>query len=147
MNIIHARLNDLDLLVPLFDQYRQFYEQPSDPVGARNFLAERLRNKESVILLALEEDQSPAGFVQLYPSWTSVSMKRLWILNDLFVSPSYRRKGVAQSLIKKAIEVAKETRCKGLTLETLRQNVPVQKLIEKLGWKREEQFFVYYLDL
>lgn len=147
MDIVHARPDHLDLLIPLFDQYRQFYQQPSDPDGARKFLAERLRNKESMILFSLDEDGSPCGFVQLYPSFTSVFMKRLWILNDLFVAPPARRKGAAKVLIGKAIEVARETKSRGLTLETQRRNVRLQKLIESLGWKRDNEFYVYYLDL
>ena len=88
-----ATIADLDALVPLFDGYRVFYAQPSDPALARRFLDERLRRDESVILIARDDgDESGAalGFTQLYPMFSSVRAARTWILNDLFVAPAAR---------------------------------------------------------
>ena len=90
---------DVDAVAPLFDAYRQFYQQPSDPALARAFIAERLARSESVIFLA-ERDGQAVGFVQLYPLFSSTAARprRLWLLNDLFVSPvGPRRRGGARA--------------------------------------------------
>lgn len=102
IQIQRATIDDLALLAPLFDAYRVFYEQSADLALARHFLEQRLSKQESIIFLALEDateststsaQQRGLGFVQLYPSFSSVSAQRLWILNDLFVAPHARRRG------------------------------------------------------
>jgi GNAT superfamily N-acetyltransferase len=144
ITFIRATLDHLAILAPLFDAYRQFYKQPSDLAGARQFLSERLANDESVIFLALGEDAG-LGFTQLYPSFSSTSMKRLWILNDLFVVPEARREGIGEALLERARQFAIETGAKGLMLETATDNLTAQRLYERLGWQRETEFYVYHL--
>lgn len=143
--LIRASLDHLEQLVPLFDGYRQFYKQHSDPERGRQFLHERLDNDESVIFLALVDGQ-PAGFTQLYPSFSSVSLRRLWILNDLFVAPWARGRGVGAALLTRARAWAEETWAKGLVLETAVDN-PAQHLYESLGWRRDEGALHYALYL
>ena len=72
-----ATLADLDLIAPLFDAYRQFYQQAPDLALARAFLRKRLERDESVILLALRPDRSAAGFTQLFPSFSSAKARRI----------------------------------------------------------------------
>ncbi|MET0787113.1 MAG: GNAT family N-acetyltransferase [Paenisporosarcina sp.] len=143
MNIQRATLNELDSLTEVFDLYRLFYEQESDLEGARDFLKDRLVNEESVVFLAFVEN-NPVGFVQLYPSFSSVSMKRSWVLNDLYVKESTRKKGIAEKLINKSIKFAEETGAKGISLETGKENIKAQRLYEKIGFKRESNCFYYY---
>lgn len=143
-SIVRATLDHLDLLVPLFDGYRQFYQQPSNPAGARQFLKDRLVRHESVIFLALQDDVG-VGFTQLYPSFSSTSMQRLWILNDLFVAPAGRRAGIGEALLERARQFAVENGAKGLMLETAVTNTTAQKLYERLGWVRDTEFYVYNL--
>jgi ribosomal protein S18 acetylase RimI-like enzyme len=143
MNIIKATLNELDQVVELFDLYRTFYEQESDLEGVSEFLRERMVNNESVIFLALEEGR-PLGFTQLYPMFSSVSMKRTLVLNDLFVTESARRSGVGQALVHAAISHGKETDAKGILLETDSDNMKAQALYEKIGFDREANYFYFY---
>ena len=144
MNIQKATLNDLDALTELFDLYRLFYEQESDLKGAKEFLQERFMNEESTVFIAYDEND-PVGFTQLFPSFSSVSMQRSWVLNDLYVKESARRRGIAEKLIKKAIGFAEETGAKGILLETGSENVNAQKLYEKIGFKRESSCYYYFL--
>ena len=146
MEIRLASLADLPALVPLFDAYRQFYRQPSDPARAERFLRERLEGDESVIFLALE-DRTPAGFVQLYPSFWSVAACRSWILNDLYVAPAFRGRGVARVLMDRARAHAVATGAHGMSLATQRDNLTAQRLYEGLGWVRDEEFYHYELEV
>lgn len=142
--IIHkATLNDLNSLTELFDLYRVFYEQRSNQEGAREFLKARIINKESVIFIAFDGEHS-VGFVQLYPSFSSVSMMRSWVLNDLYVKEQFRGKGAGEKLIHKAIQFAKETGAKGVMLETGKENLNAQRLYEKIGFDRESNYFYYF---
>jgi GNAT superfamily N-acetyltransferase len=146
MLIKRAGVADLDAVAPLFDAYRQFYGQRSDVPAARAFLDERLRREESVVFLAVDDDGAEAlGFTQLYPSFSSVSVRRLWILNDLFVRPGLRRGGVGRRLLERARQWAVETDAKGLTLATAITNHAAQALYESCGWRKDEEFAHYTL--
>jgi GNAT superfamily N-acetyltransferase len=138
-------LDDLDDLVPLFDGYRQFYGQRSDLAAARAFLRDRLERDESVIYVAYADPREAAGFTQLYPSFSSVSLKPLWILNDLFVRSDIRRGGVGRVLLERARRHAVETGAKGLVLNTAVTNKAAQTLYESCGWQRDDEFFQYHL--
>lgn len=144
MLVRRAGPGDLDDLAPLFDGYRQFYGQRADLAAARAFLSERLRRDESVIFIASADDMA-LGFTQLYPSFSSVSVKRLWILNDLFVSPAARRGGVGRRLLERAREWAVETGAKGLTLTTALNNSAARSLYESCGWRLDDEFAHYQL--
>ncbi|HEU5218806.1 MAG TPA: GNAT family N-acetyltransferase [Gemmatimonadales bacterium] len=146
MNLRRATIADLPTLVPLFDAYRAFYSQPSDPARAERFLRERLAGNESVIYLA-ESGGTPLGFVQLYPSFWSVAACRSWILNDLFVSPEHRGTGAGRALMERARAHAVQTGAGGLSLATQRTNLTAQRLYESEGWQRDEEFLHYELAL
>lgn len=149
--IVRASMEDLDLVVPLFDAYRQFYKYASDLAGARRFLTARFEEQSSVIFLAFQNDEKgtrrACGFAQLYPSFSSGVMKRLWILNDLFVVSAARRLGVGSALLERARQLAIETQAKGLTLQTAVDNFTAQAAYEAAGWQREKQFYSYNLVL
>ncbi len=135
--IRRASAADLDALVPLFDAYRVFYAQPSDPVRARDFLEARFANGESVVLLA-ERGASAVGFTQLYPIFSSVRTARTWLLNDLFVADGARRGGVARALLDAAAAFARGQGAAGLALETTRDNAPARALYRAAGWHEDE---------
>jgi ribosomal protein S18 acetylase RimI-like enzyme len=141
MIIRQATVNDLDQLSQLFGQYRVFYGQPFEPGACRNFLEDRFSKGESIIFIALYND-AVTGFTQLYPSFSSVGMKKIWILNDLFVADEHRQKGIAQALISQVIEFSKSTGRKKVVLSTAYDNFGAQKLYEKLGFTRED-FYNY----
>jgi GNAT superfamily N-acetyltransferase len=141
-----ATASDLNALVPLFDGYRQFYEQPSDPGLAREFLGQRLSLGDTTILLA-ERDGLAVGLVHLFPIFSSTLCRRLWLLNDLFVSAEARHLGVGRGLMEAAREFAEGTGACGLELATAHTNVTAQRLYEGLGWKLDEVFRRYELAL
>ena len=146
MELRRADFRDLAELVPLFDAYRQFYAQPSDPARAERFLRERLEKNESVIFLAFDDGKA-VGFVQLYASFWSVAACRSWILNDLFVVPSHRKHGVGRALLERARAHAEATGAGGLSLATQHTNHNAQRLYESLGWLKDTEFFHYELPL
>ncbi|MBB6677826.1 GNAT family N-acetyltransferase [Cohnella lubricantis] len=148
MQVVQATIEDLEGLVRIFDQYRVFYKKPSDLDGARQFLFEKFEHQESIIFAAKDTGAGEiVGFTQLYPSFSSLSMKRVWILNDLYVNDQYRRLGIATRLMNRAKEFAVQTQAKGIQLETAVDNERAQKLYESLGYERHEAAYHYFLFL
>ena len=146
IGIRRAREEDLEPLVSLFDAYRQFYGQPTDLRLARSFLEERFQRQESLVLVS-ERSGSLLGFVQLFPSFSSVSARRSFILNDLFVVPEARRLGVARALLHEAAQLGRSLGAVRLSLSTAKTNHAAQALYASLGWTRDEVFLHYTLSL
>jgi GNAT superfamily N-acetyltransferase len=146
LTVYRAGLADLEMIVPLFDRYRQFYGRVSDPEAAYEFLRSRLDRQESLVFVA-HDANGLVGFTQLYPSFSSVSMARIFILNDLFVDEGGRRKGVAGLLISAAIQYAKAHGAVRLMLSTATTNIAAQALYQSAGWQRDEAFIYYQFPL
>lgn len=142
MEIAQAGIDDLDLLVPLFEGYRQFYGGKPAESEARRFIAERIERSQSIILLAIDGDAG-CGFVQLYPLFSSVSMQPLLILDDLFVEKAYRRRGLASQLLQAAEDYARSIGVARLRLSTQHSNAGAQALYEQAGWELDQEFRSY----
>jgi GNAT superfamily N-acetyltransferase len=146
MIIRKAISSDLGLLTGLFDQYRIFYNQASDIPSARKFLSERMEQNDSVIFVAFR-DGKMIGFTQLYPVFSSVGMKRAWLLNDLYVAEEARGSGAADELLKAARQMGADTSSRYLMLQTGKDNLRAQKVYERNGWGKDEDYLVYNLRL
>ncbi len=143
MKIRKAQLPDLEPLSILFDDYRVFYKKPSDIESGKSFLKERIENDESVIYIAFDEKNNALGFVQLYPLFSSTRMKRLWLLNDLFVASKHRGQGVSIALIERAKEHCIQTASCGMYLETAHDNVIGNALYPRTGFELDKDHNYY----
>jgi ribosomal protein S18 acetylase RimI-like enzyme len=147
IEVVTASFDHLPELAKLFDAYRVFYGQPSDVEAARAFLHERFTLGESIVFMAMLEDRA-VGFTQLYPMFSSVSLRRMWILNDLYVEADVRGQRVGERLIERAVQLAKESGAKGIQLETAHTNTSGQRLYERLGFQREDlEYRTYFLPV
>lgn len=146
VEIRQASVQDLDALVPLFDAYRQFYRFASDLAGARAFLLARFENNQSVIFVA-DRDGEALGFTQLYPSFSSGAMRRIFVLNDLFVVPGARQGGVGTALLEAAADYGRAVGAVRLALSTELSNATAQAVYERAGWARDTVFCQYTLSL
>ena len=143
MQIFQATLAHLEETSRLFDAYRQFYGQAPDSAEAAKFIGERLASVDSVIFLARNEVGECTGFVQLYPAFSSVAMKRMWYLNDLYVVESARQQGIARALLKRVASFAKETDALTVKLATAVSNHPAKLLYESEGYQKITAFDHY----
>lgn len=130
----------------LFEGYLHFYRKSPSPDAIRSFIEDRLRKQDSVIFLAWLDDAA-AGFVQLYPSFASLSLAPSWILNDLYVDPAARSHGVGEALMQAARELGVASGAAEIFLQTARDNATAQRLYERLGYQRDDEFLVYVLNL
>lgn len=147
MKIETVDVFDLDAVAPLFDQYRIFYGQSGNLEASKQFLYERLVNQQSIILLALDDAGSALGFTQLYPFFSSVSMRKKYILNDLFVAPDARKMGVGAALMDRAKALALAAGAVSLTLSTAVSNHTAQSLYRANGWQQDHEYLNFDFSL
>lgn len=143
-----ATLHDAELIAPLFNEYRVYYGQEPDLPGALRFLQQRLEAGESTIFMAVTGEggsRYAGGLAQLYPSFSSLTMQRLWVLNDLFVAEQLRGRGLGTMLLEEVRNFALNTGTKGLTLTTMTDNTSAQRLYEAQGYVRDDEFYTYDL--
>ncbi|MCB9203111.1 MAG: GNAT family N-acetyltransferase [Flavobacteriales bacterium] len=143
MNYRKAENKDLNQLSELFDRYRIFYRKESDIKKAKDFLEQRILNDDSEIFVAENKEQTLIGFVQLYPLFSSTRMSKLWLLNDLFVTPEYRKKRISIGLIEKAKELVVNSNACGMFLETEKSNLVGNNLYPKTGFELNQESNFY----
>ena len=145
--IVRAELKHLEELGRLFNLYRIFYEEEDDIEKATNYITARFKNEDSIIFVSRRQDSTLNGFVQLYPSYCSVSTIPILILYDLFVDESERAKGKGRLLMNAARDYAKENGYKRLELSTAIDNYIGQSLYESLGYALDKEFLQYSLEI
>ena len=129
-----ASLEDVQPLARVFESYRVWYRKEPNQEGAIQFLSERLKNKESEIFVS-EVNGEIVGFTQLYPLFSSTRMKRIWLLNDLFVDERHRGKGISVGLIDRAKQLVKDTGAFAMFLETEKTNTIGNQLYPRTGFE------------
>jgi ribosomal protein S18 acetylase RimI-like enzyme len=144
-----ATIQDLDQLTTLFDQYLLFYKRPSNVEKHKSYLKERIENNEAIIFMAFDDESTDKaiGFTLIYPTFSSILLNKILILNDLYVDSTIRNKGTGEQLILKTVELAKELNIKLVRLRTAKNNIVAQGLYHKMGFVRDELVYTYDLTV
>ena len=144
IKIRQIQIGDLEVLTKLFDNYRKFYNQPSNLIASGQFLKERFLKKESKIFIAEISNSDLAGFVQLYPIFSSTRLQPMWLLNDLFIAKNFRGKGISKLLITASKKLCRETAACGLSLETEKNNTIGNNLYIKTDFLLDKAHNFYF---
>jgi len=146
LDVRRAAIADIDALLPLVSGYRSFYRQRVDERRERAFITQHLANGTSVVFIGWN-DARAVGFIQLFPTFSTVHLGPGLILEDLFVEPDARGAGVATQLLDAANAYAREIGAVGMFLETAMDNATAQRVYERNGWHREGLFVKYNAPL
>ena len=141
-----AQHTDLNPLAALFNLYRRFYGQPDNLPQATQFMQQRLIQQDSAMFVAEDEAKKILGFCQLYPTWSSISMRKAWIFNDLYVREDARKLGIGKQLIEHLLNFCRQDKAAWVTLQTAKDNTAGQSLYKKLGFVEEDQFLTFNFE-
>lgn len=144
MKIFKAELWNLDALLSLFEQYRLTHNMIENPERTLIFLSNRIRFSESIFFLAVDNQQNPVGFIELYPRFSSLQLQRYWQLNDIFVKNTQNKSEIYTALIAKAKEFVSYTQS---TLLVMEQNLQQPELLIREGFKLNRQKSIFELNL
>lgn len=146
ISIVRATSEQLDDAALLFASYRQFYGLADNQTESRKFIQERLEKQDSAIFIAYHQQQA-CGFVQLYFSFSSLSISSTIILNDLYIPVNHRQKGIATQLMQYVKKFAHDGDYSGISLCTASDNHKARALYEQAGYQIDNQFVYYFLNL
>lgn len=149
MEYRNAQQRDLKQLAILFQQYRQLsisLEHRYSQREALNWLSQRLDDSTAAFIIAIEDTQL-VGFITLYVGFSSIALKKYWVLNDLYVAEQARGRGIARKLMHRAQNYALDTGAKGLELETAIDNQIAQSLYQSLGFIENVRYKRYFKEL
>ena len=133
LTVREATLQDLHAVGILFDGYRQFYGLPPNVQAATDYIGDRLKRADSVILVAADDQHGLVGFCQLYPSWCSLAGAPIYVLYDLFVDPATRGTGAGKALMAAALDRARRDGRVRMELQTARSNEVAQATVRVPG--------------
>jgi len=142
-----VREDDLPDLLPLMRAYSEFYGVPPDEerlLGVARMLIGQ--QHEGVQFIARDEGGEALGFATVYMTWETLDAGRLAVMNDLFVAPAARGRGVGAALIEECRWFAGERRAGKLAWQTAPDNETAQRLYENVGATRED-WVDYHLRL
>lgn len=143
VTISRATVSDIDDLVPLVELYRGFYKQPAND-KTHQYVTDRLTRNEAVVFIA-RLDGVAVGFTMIYPTYSTVALAPIWLLNDLYVDESARGNGIATQLMETAEQGARDAGAARIWLRTAHDNTPAQALYEGRGWAQDLVFRRYDL--
>jgi ribosomal protein S18 acetylase RimI-like enzyme len=135
-----ASIQDLDQLTILFDKYMVFYNKPTDFERHKQFLKDRIENKDCTVFIAINDEDNVVGFALVYSTFSSVRLSKILILNDLYVNSDLRNSGIGERLIEKVVELAKETGADMVRLRTAKTNTTAQGLYQKMGFVTDDVY-------
>jgi len=141
-----ANIHDLPKLIHIFDSYREHFKQQKNPALIKKFLFDKFEHRESVIFIAEDQDDV-VGIAQLYPIFSSLSLERVWLLNDFYITESYRNSGVGKRLLVAVKEFARLTMSKGIELSVEHTNTFAWEFYEKQGFVMDKEFRYYFCKL
>ena len=142
LTIRSASSADVDAVAPLFDAYREFFTKKPDLDVSREFLAQRLARRESVVLAAFD-GPAAAGFLQLYPLFSSWYAQRQWFLSDLYVDAARRERGIGKRLVEAAIDFADTTQARAILVELPFSEPHLMRFYSQLGFEKDAVFELY----
>lgn len=146
ITIRFAEEKDIHIIFSLIKELAE-YEKLFDKVTtSEDILKENLfgKRKFAEVLIA-EYNQNPAGQAIFFHNFSTFKGKPGLYLEDLYVKPEYRGKGIGKALLNKLIETAKERKCSKVEWVVLDWNKPAIDFYKKLGAKEMKGWLIYGL--
>ncbi|PNZ39544.1 GNAT family N-acetyltransferase [Mammaliicoccus vitulinus] len=142
MNISRLQVNEVNKIIPIFNEYRVYFGEQSDIDAAERFLYENLSSDNAVIFIA-EDNDDVIGFIQLYTMLSSMKMSELLIINDLYLTAKARGQRIGEKLMHQVFKYGKENGYETIYLETEKSNIGGNRLYTKLGMQIDDEHNYY----
>ena len=142
-----AAPDDVPLLLDLIAQLAVYEQRGEEAVATEALLAAHLFGPRPAAEAAVAElDGEPVGFALWFTTFsTFLGRPGMW-LEDLFVVPPRRRRGVGRALLAHVAALAVERGCGRLEWSALDWNEPALTLYRSLGARLQDEWITHRLD-
>ena len=141
-----ARTDEIEEMLPLIRAYCEFYETVPDDQGLRRMFETLINEPSQGAVFIARDDRRAVGFATLDWKWSSLKAARIGYLEDLFVDPEARGRGIADALIQVCAGRCRELGMPALEWLTAPDNRRAQSVYERMG-ADSETFLEYDLEL
>jgi GNAT superfamily N-acetyltransferase len=101
--------------------------------------------KFEVMLAEVEGASRPVGYALLLQTYSTFLAKPSLYLEDIFVLPEFRKRGIGMALLRHCIRTAYERGCGRMEWTCLDWNKNAQAMYEGLGARRMREWYLYRL--
>jgi GNAT superfamily N-acetyltransferase len=133
VEIREGRVDDVESLLPLMRGYCDFYEVSPSDAGLRELAETVIADPGEGSLFVADERGELIGFAVMGMKWASTRGSRAGHLEDLFVAPEARGKGVADAMIARCAERCRELGGTALGWITATDNHRAQQVYDRIG--------------
>lgn len=128
---------DIRLIYDFINGLAAYEKRPEDMTGSEEMLKFWLFEKKIATAIIAEFDGNPVGYAIYYPVFGSFAAKANVHLEDLFIKPEYRRKGLGKEFFFKLAERIKGEGYSKIEWSCLDWNTPSIEFYRKIGAKQE----------
>jgi GNAT superfamily N-acetyltransferase len=129
-----VREEEFETLLPLISAYQRFYEVDDVDADRNRFFFRRFLAPSDVGLLLAARDETGVilGYACLYWFFSSLQAVETVLMNDLFVAPEARGRGIGRALIGATEQAARERGAGWVEWSTAPDNHTAQRLYDSL---------------
>jgi GNAT superfamily N-acetyltransferase len=134
LSIRNATIADVSLVLDFIRGLAEYEREPEAVVATEaDLLRDGFGPDPKYRCLIAEWDNTPAGFAFFFYNYSTWRGRPGLYLEDLFVPPEMRGKGIGKALLQRVAEIALRENCYGIRWMVLEWNEPALKFYEALG--------------
>jgi len=139
-----ATIEDVPLILTFIKELAEYEKLLHEVVATEAILRETLFGKDAhaEVILGFYEDE-PVGFALFFHNFSTFLGRSGIYLEDLFVRPTVRGKGLGKKMLRYLAKLAKERNCGRLEWWVLDWNTPSIEFYKKIGAKAMDEWTVY----
>ena len=145
IQIREARRVDIPLILNFIKELADYEHMSDQVIATEQLLEEWIFDKQKAEVLVAELDGAPAGFALFFHSFSTFLGRAGLFLEDLYVRPEYRDRGVGKALIARLAALTVERGCGRLEWNCLDWNEPSIGFYRALGAQPMSDWTTYRL--
>ncbi len=146
LTIRAAQEADASLILQFIKELAEYEKLSHEVTANEKILSKNLFGEEAYAKVIIAELEGLAvGFALYFHNFSTFLAKPGIYLEDLYVKPAYRGKGIGTQLLKKLAQIAVEKDCGRLEWSVLNWNKDAIRVYEKLGAKAMDEWTTYRL--
>lgn len=136
ISVRRAGVEDAEAIARLLDDFNREFDEPTPGVEALAATCRRLLESGEITVLLSGDDPDGLALLRFRPALWSEGLEAY--LQELYVVPDLRGRGIGRALLEAAIEFSRERGADGIDLNTGETDTAARALYESMGFTNKE---------